>query len=232
MQPQNKCNDCEPESIFREIKAGEKRIDEGAMVPEKSLASVRNKTLPPLKKPLKIFKSDATSVPRDKTSQSLWGGAFSLGNEGPITSKRTLFRNYSDDSACHKVGYDGGFDELRKNNIDRMRNYYSFDEHRKNFDTPNSQLSEFSRNNRTKADASNGNHMNSSHPKLPKSSVFGVDQRHQNFDAYLKHVLDKREEDKLFDRSASRGGEVRRERPKSARYGRRRPQTGLDGHYG
>lgn len=229
MLPHHKFNDAESSSILRAIKEDEKIIaNTPSLQFDKRNVISRTKALPPLKPPIK---HPTATPPKVYAHQPLHR-----------TTSTGVTRKYSDNTISYDSRGDYGYSEMTRgdfgySNTDMNRNMIR----NNSFDSPRNYSEEQalrSRHPSLSNSYSNGNsdfeqnrNIDDFPSKTQRASDSDVrDRRYYDFDAYLKHAVEKREGDKLFDtapRSDNTNERKRMERPKSAYYGRRRPQSGI-----
>ena len=227
MLPHSKFNDAESSSILRAIKEDEKVIaNTPSLQFDKRSTTSRSKALPPLKPPMK---HPTVAPPNVRPHQSLHR-----------TASTGATRKYSDKMISYDLRGDYGYPEMTRgdlsySNTDMNRNIIR----NNSFDSPrnyNEEQALRSRHPSLSNSYSNGSSdlersRNLDASKTQSASDLDIrNRRYYDFDAYLKYAVEKREEDKLFDtppKSDNTNERKRMERPKSAYYGRRRPQSGL-----
>ena len=214
MLPSGKFFDDESSSILREIKEKEKLMNEkGIAVPlGNQFKSSSRSVLPPLKVQQKV------EVKRTKSN----GYASQLSDSTQINIiNKSALHSRSDDS-IHSRNYE---------TMSKDRRQFS---RKLSFDRPNSTLANdahwYDSHMGTVTRSGRVDQINTASGAMDQREFPEGKRRHYDFDAYLKHAVEKREEDRLFKKEskdytiecASDGR--RKERPKTAHYGRQRTQ--------
>lgn len=200
MLPTGKFFDDESSFILQDIKEKEKLANE-KIVSLESKISLRGSTLPPLKATRtssdaeRMKKNGMSPLKFDLASRAIKNNDDSVHCRKPSEGKKVLSHHLSFESP--RIHYDEARYEL-------MRQNYTQGDSNKETD---------GRISKSKKDYEEGN------------------RRKYDFDAYLKDAVRKRDEDRLFKKGQANETTVndsegrRRERPKTAHYGRRRTHS-------